>query len=48
MTETKKNLVDISKIVTVALACPFAILLPPFNDLLKQSEDEIYDRKQDS
>ena len=38
----KKDFIDVFSVVTIALCCPFAILLPPFNKLTerKSVEDE--------
>lgn len=35
----KKDLTDIFAVVTIALCCPFAILLPPFNTLIKENKE---------
>lgn len=34
----KKDLTDVFAVVTIALCCPFAILLPPFNTLIKEKK----------
>ena len=36
----KKDIEDVSLTAIVALCCPFAILLPPFNKVLKEDETE--------
>lgn len=36
----KKDIADIATVVIVALCCPLAILLPPFNKVLKDNEAE--------
>ena len=36
----KKDMADIATVVIVALCCPFAILLPPFNEVLKDGKEE--------
>ena len=35
----KKDLTDVFAVVTIALCCPFAILLPPFNTLIKEKKE---------
>lgn len=36
----KKDIADIATVVIVALCCPFAILLPPFSEVLKERKEE--------
>ena len=36
----KKDIVDIATVIIVALCCPFAMLLPPFNEVLKEGKEE--------
>lgn len=36
----KKDIADVALVVIVALCCPFAMLLPPFNKVLKDNEAE--------
>ena len=36
----KKDIEDVALTAIVALCCPFTILLPPFNKVLKEDETE--------
>lgn len=36
----KKDIADVALVVIVALCCPFAMLLPTFNKVLKDNEAE--------
>lgn len=35
----KKDMIDVFTIVTVALCCPFAILIPPFSDIMQRNHN---------
>lgn len=40
----KKDIEDVALTVIVALCCPFAIFLPPFNRLLEENKDTVSDK----
>lgn len=35
----KNDVIEIAEIVIVALACPFALFVPPFNNLTKKEKN---------
>lgn len=38
---SKKDVSDVVQVIIIALCCPFAILVPPFNELLNNKNDNI-------